>query len=101
LIHAAIWLQQILAENWELCTFGEGELGPHLTHVALARAEAYLHAKFHVDPSNHMATVHQRHRQSGQQSDITVRTVFGRPFVKRFALCYRSIVYPVCLSCLC
>ena len=26
--------------------------------------------------------------------------VFGRPFVKRFALCYRSVVCPVCLSCL-
>jgi len=27
-------------------------------------------------------------------------TVFGRPFVKRFALCYRSVVCPVCLSSL-
>ena len=26
--------------------------------------------------------------------------VFGRPFVKRFALCYQSVVCPVCLSCL-
>jgi len=29
--------------------------------------------------------------------------VFGRPFVKRFALCYRTVVCPVCrsvLSCL-
>jgi len=25
--------------------------------------------------------------------------VFGRPFVKRFALCYRTIVCPVCLVC--
>jgi len=25
-------------------------------------------------------------------------TIFGRPFVKRFALCYRIVVYPVCLS---
>ena len=24
--------------------------------------------------------------------------VFGRPFVKRFALCYRTVVCPVCLS---
>ena len=31
LIHAAIWPQQIWAENWGLCPFGEGELGPHLT----------------------------------------------------------------------
>jgi len=27
---------------------------------------AYLHAKFHLDPSNRLATVHQRHRQTGQ-----------------------------------
>jgi len=32
----------------------------------VARAEAYPHAKFHVDPSNRLATVHQRHRQTGQ-----------------------------------
>ena len=25
-------------------------------------------------------------------------TIFGRPFVKRFALCYRIVVCPVCLS---
>ena len=31
LIHPAIWPQQIWAENWELCTFVEGKLGPHST----------------------------------------------------------------------
>jgi len=30
-------------------------------------------------------------------SQYTVQFIFGRPFVKRFALCYRSVV---CLSCL-
>jgi len=29
----------------------------------VARAEVYLHAKFHLDPSNHLATAHERHRQ--------------------------------------
>jgi len=29
----------------------------------VARAEAYLHAKFHLDPSNRLATIHQCHRQ--------------------------------------
>jgi len=28
----------------------------------------------------------------------TLLLIFGRPFVKRFALCYRSVVCPVCLS---
>jgi len=31
----------------------------------VARAEAYLRAKFHLDPSNRLATVHQRNRQTG------------------------------------
>jgi len=26
-------------------------------------AEPYVHAKFHLDPSNRLATVHERHRQ--------------------------------------
>ena len=39
----------------------------------------------------------QTDRQTGQRSDRIGRAVFGRPFVKRFALCYRSVV---CLSCL-
>jgi len=30
----------------------------------------------------------------------TLLSVFGRPFVKRFALCYLSVVCLSCLSCL-
>ena len=44
----------------------------------MARAEAYLLAKFHRDPSNRLATIHQRHRQTGQtgqRSDSIGRTV--------------------------
>ena len=46
----------------------------------MARAEAYLLAKFHFDPSNRLATVHQRRRQqtagqTGQWSDSIGRTV--------------------------
>ena len=85
-----------------------GELGLHLTQYARAEAYAYLHAKFHLDPSHRLATIHQRHRQTGQTGqDLqkTVRkhranrfTVFGRPFATRFALCYWSVVLSVCLS---
>jgi len=32
----------------------------------VARAEAYLHAEFHLDPSNRLATVHECHRQNRQ-----------------------------------
>jgi len=40
---------------------GEGELGPQHN---VAMAQAYLHAKFHLHLSNHLATVHQHHRQT-------------------------------------
>jgi len=32
------------------------ELSPHLTRVA--RAEVYLHTKWHLDPSSRLATIH-------------------------------------------
>jgi len=47
----------------------------------MARAEAYLHAKFHLDPSNRLATVHERYRQTGQtgrRTDSIGRTVYRR-----------------------
>ena len=37
-----------------------------------------MHAKFHLDPSNRLATVHERYRQTGQDrqwSDSIGRTV--------------------------
>jgi len=60
LIHPAIWPQWTWAENWGLCPYW-GEAGSPSNTVA--RAEAYLHAKFHLDPSSRLATIHQRHRQ--------------------------------------
>jgi len=51
-----------------------GELGPHLAQCG--RAEAYLHAKFHLDPSNRLATIYQRHRQD-RQTDRQDRTDNG------------------------
>jgi len=39
-----------------------GELGPHLTECG--QADAYLRAKFHLDPSKRLSTIHQRHRQT-------------------------------------
>jgi len=69
LIHAAIWPQHIWAENWGLRPpLGEGELGLHLTQCG--QAEAYLHAKFHLDPSNRLATIRQRY--TGQTGETMV-----------------------------
>jgi len=59
-------------------TLGE-ELDPHLTQCGQCRA--YLRSKFHLDPSNRLATIHQRHRQTaktgqtGERSDSIWRTV--------------------------
>jgi len=39
----------------------EGELVRILHNVA--RAETYMRANFHLDPSNRLATTHQRYRQ--------------------------------------
>jgi len=70
---------------------GDGELGPHLTQY-VARANAYLQAKFHLDPSNRLATVHERYRQTGQdrqdiqdrqRSDSIGRTVLQTVAQKR------------------
>jgi len=45
----------------------------------VARAEAYLHAKFHLDPFNRLATVHERQTdrtgQDRQRTDRIGRTV--------------------------
>ena len=43
---------------------GDGSWVPIEHNVA--RAEAYLHAKFRLDPSNRLASVHERHRQDRQ-----------------------------------
>jgi len=40
-----------------------GALGPYLAQHNVAWAEAYLRAKFHLDPSNRLAIIHQRYRQ--------------------------------------
>jgi len=68
LIHAAIWPQRIWAENWGAmegyASLEEGKLDPHLTQCD--QAEAYLHAKFYLDPPNRLAIIHQRYRQDRQ-----------------------------------
>ena len=44
-----------------------------------------MHAKFHLDPSNSLATVHQRHRQTDRHPDRTDNGLIasGKPFYKR------------------
>ena len=65
----------------------------------VVRAETYLHAKFRLDLSNCLATVHERHRQDNKQdrqrTDSIGRTVLQTVAQKRFALCYRTVVLSV------
>jgi len=49
-----------------LCQFGRSWV---LTEHNIAWAEAYLCAKWHLDPSSRLATIHHRHRQDRQRSD--------------------------------
>ena len=49
----------------------------------MARAEAYLHAKFHLDPSgtdlsNGLATVHERYKQTDR---LWIKTKHRQPYV--------------------
>jgi len=56
-----------------------GGAGSHLAQCGLGR-ETYLRTKWHLDPSNRLATIHQRDRQrdridrTGQRSDSIGRT---------------------------
>jgi len=53
-----------MQEKWgAVVPFFGGDLGPHVTQCNLA--EAYLHTKWHLDPSNHLATIHQRRSKTG------------------------------------
>jgi len=86
LIHPAVWPQQTWAadytdENFEsggCCPFREGGAGSPSKKVWPGPRPSYLHTKAHLDPSNRLATIHQRHRQdrqTGQRSDSIGRTV--------------------------
>jgi len=80
---------------------GEGKLGSHLTQFGEGRA--YLRAKFHLDPSNRLATVHQRHRQTDslQTDRQTDRTTVGQKLldhadcVDETDHCLYTTCYPV------
>ena len=56
--------------------WGRGAVSP--SNTILARDKPYLLAKFHLDPSNRLATVHGRHRQDRTDSRAN-RFTNGRP----------------------
>jgi len=68
LIYPAVWPQQTWGQNWGLCPFWGGGAGSP-SNTLWPRPRLYLHAKFHLDPSSRLATIHQRHRQTYRQTD--------------------------------
>jgi len=91
LIHPAIWPQQIWADNWGLCPFGEGELGPHPTQGG-HRAEAYTcmpsFILSHPTVSPQYTSVTDRQTVWTDRTDRTAQTdkgmiAYGDPFYKR------------------
>jgi len=65
LIHPAVWPQQTWAENWGRVVPLWRELGPH-TMWPGPRPTAMPSFILNLDPSNRLATIHQRYRQKGQ-----------------------------------
>jgi len=52
---------------------GWGEVSSNLTQCGLSRG-SYLGAEWHLDPPSRLATIHQRHRETGgQDRQTTVR----------------------------
>ena len=49
------------------------------------RAESYQHAKFHLGPSNRLATIHQRHSQTDRQTDRQRSDSIGRTVLQTVA----------------
>jgi len=61
----------------------------------MAGAEAYHRAKFHLDASNRMATIHQRYRQDTQTGHTDNGTIaYGEPFYKESPKNYERLSVP-------
>jgi len=91
-IHPAVWPQQKWATNWgAVPLLGRGTWVPILHNVV----EAYLHATFHLDLSNCLATIHQRYRQTDRTDNDLIAE--GKVVYKRSPKnCFLKIVICMC-----
>ena len=63
--------------------WGEGELCTYQTQCGQGRG-LYVHAKFHLDPSNRLAIMHRHYRQADRTGQDRQRSdSIGEPFYKR------------------
>ena len=67
LIYPAVWSQQTWDKNWGLCPFWGGGAGSLSNNIAWA--EAYLCTKWHLHPSNRLATIHQHYKETDMTDD--------------------------------
>ena len=69
LIHRAVWPQQTGSKNWGLCApfLVWRKLGPHLSQCGRPRPTS-IPSFILIHPSNRLAAIHQRHRQTGEDS---------------------------------
>ena len=95
LIHAAIWPQQIWAENWGLCLFGGGGAGsPSKTYLP-----AHQVSSWSIQPFGHNTLTLQTDRTDRQWSDSIGQTILqnGCPktnrsdFQKAYLVCINKI----------
>jgi len=95
LIHPAVWPQYTWAEKWGPVV--RLSMGGGANNVAWV--EAYLCTKWYLHPSNYLATIHQRYRQTGQWSRSIGRTVTcnSRP-IKLMSRTIKRYVLSVCFT---
>jgi len=78
LIYGAVWPQQTRAKIRGLFPYGGAE--SHLTQCGQSRG--LPPCKWHLDPSNRLATIHQRYRQIDRQTDRTGQNRTGQTTVR-------------------
>ena len=72
--------------------FWGGELGPHLIQRGQARGLPACHV--YLEPSDSLATVHQRYRQTDKQDRTEQRSdSIGRTVLETVAQCNFSVFY--------
>ena len=80
LIHAAIWPQQIWAENWGLCPFRGGEVGPPSNTVWPGPRPTCVPSFVLIRPTVWLdGYCNVTDRQTGQRTDSIGRTTNGSP----------------------
>ena len=94
LIHPAIWPQQVWGKNWwrGLCPFGGREAGSPSNTMWPGPRPTCVPSFILIHPTiwSQYTNVTDRQDRTGQgrqRSNSIGQTVFGRTFVKRFALC--------------